>query len=829
MSAQNTQFFTIVARNYSAHAAVLGETLARWHGDAEFTVWVLDPGPVPSPIKNFHFRNVRECVRDDALYQQMWTQYDILELSTAVKPAAFRQHFNEGFERVIYLDPDIMLFRPLNEVMEALDKGACGVLIPHILTPLPRDNKLPSDIDIMRSGTFNLGFLALRPSEDSDAFLAWWWKWLQTHSSSDHSTGLFTDQKWINFVPAFWPSFYILRDTTYNVAYWNLHERALTKQEDQWLVNGRPLAFYHFSGFDWRTPTILSKHQTRFEVRKNSPLKNMLAQYVQRLQAYDVADVSGLPLPALTFDDGVAFDRVCQRCMQAAEEQGITFPSTLSTGKGSFRAWLSNVGVGKRFPNYIYGIFLLRPDVQQQMSNASLRSMATWMRQYGIAEMNLDRRLIEECLGYAYNPPKSVNYVGYLSSELGLGEGARSIIGAMRSVGIEISLIDISNHSSNRAKDTSVTKHASRGLTTAPINVYHFNADQLPNVVNTVGLPGTGQGYYNIGFWAWETLEFPDQWVDSFKLLNEVWVNSEFVAKSISKKSPVPVVVVPDVVEVPRIEADRSMFGLPTDEFIFLFTFDFHSILERKNPLAAIQAFKAAFAPSDPVRLVIKSMNGENYLEMYRQVRAAAEGMRVTFIDRSLSTDRRFQLMQVCDAYVSLHRAEGFGRGMAEAMAFGKPVIATGWSGNMEFMSAHNSLPVDFTLNPLVKAAGPYPAGTIWADASILDAADKLRRVWQDEALRAHIAERAPRDIAEGFSSPVVGKIIKERMSVISDRRRSSDIQTREPLRRLLAADVSSHPLHYVRYVPRTMRLLQTRGMDGVKEKIREHVRARKS
>jgi glycosyltransferase involved in cell wall biosynthesis len=399
----------------------------------------------------------------------------------------------------------------------------------------------------------------------------------------------------------------------------------------------------------------------------------------------------------------------------------------------------------------------------------------------------------------------------------------------MSAAGIEVSHLDVSHLTVHRAKDKSLVKDGSRRLTSAPINVYHVNADQLPLVLKEVGLPGTGQGYYNIGFWAWETLEFPDQWIGSFELVNEVWVNSEFVAKSISKKSPVPVVVVHDVVEVPCIQADRSLFGLPSDEFIFLFTFDFHSILERKNPMAAIQAFKAAFSPNEPVRLVIKSMNGEHDLEKYRQVRAAAAGMRVTFLDGSLSTDRRFQLMQVCDAYVSLHRAEGFGRGMAEAMAYGKPVIATGWSGNMEFMTAYNSLPVDFTLNPLPKAAGPYPAGTIWADASIPDAADKLRTVWQDEALRARIAVRAPRDIEAMLGTTAVGTIMHERLSVISERRGSSDHLIREPLRRLLVADVSSHPLHYARYLLKAARLLQTQGVVGVKGKIVEHIRARTS
>jgi glycosyltransferase involved in cell wall biosynthesis len=306
-------------------------------------------------------------------------------------------------------------------------------------------------------------------------------------------------------------------------------------------------------------------------------------------------------------------------------------------------------------------------------------------------------------------------------------------------------------------------------------------------------------------------------------------VNSAFVAKSIGKKSPVPVVIIPDVVEVPHVEADRSLFGLSPDEFIFLFTFDFFSIEERKNPRAALQAFRAAFSPDEPVRLVVKSMHGESQIEKYQQLRALADGMRVTFIDEPISAERRFQLMEVCDAYISLHRAEGFGRGMAEAMAYGKPVIATGWSGNMEFMNAHNSLPVDFTLRPLAKTAGPYPAGTIWADANIADAAEKLRRVWQDEALRAQLAERAPRDIDAMLGVATIAQIIKERLTWIQGQIKPEGNHVREQLKQLLAGDVRAHPLHYVRYLPKAARTLQSEGMGGLKEKMRGHVRSRTS
>lgn len=830
MGSQKIQFFTICARNYAAQAAALAESIQRWHSDAIFTVWLLDPGSVPSAMNNLQFRYVRECV-DDELYYQMLVRYNVLELSTAVKPAVFMKHFAEDSQRVIYIDPDILLFRPLKEVIDALDSGACGVLTPHMLSPLPHDNKHPDDLDILRSGTFNLGFLALQVSKDSEAFLEWWWKWLQTQCYSDPSTGIFTDQRWVDFADVFWPSFYVLRDATYNVAYWNLHERTLMKRDEQWLINEKPLAFFHFSGFDVHTPTVLSKHQTRIVTKKHSPLREILEHYAHRLQAYKAEEASSLPLPKITFDDEVLFDVVCQRSLKIAEEQKINFTSILASGKGSFRSWLSSVEVGQKFPNYVLGIFLLRPDVEQAMRGATLDTVAHWMRQFGISELKLDPRLIDECLGYAHTTPNLVNYVGYISAELGIGEAARGYLRAMNAVGIESSQIDVSSMALHKAKDMSLVKNTRRGLTSANINVYHVNADQLLPVMDKVGLPRPSKGQYNIGLWAWESLDFPDQWTNRFELVNEIWVGSRFMASGIAKKSSVPVVVVPYVIEIPKIEAHRSLFGLAPDEFIFLFTFDFLSIVERKNPLATIAAFRAAFAPSDPVRLVIKSMNGEHRPEMYRELKQATEGMRVTFMDASISTDRRYQLLQVCDAYISLHRAEGFGLGMAEAMAYGKPVIATGWSGNMDFMTAHNSMPVDFVLRPLARAAGPYAAGTIWAEPSTEDAAQKLRAVWQDEELRDRIARRGSRDIAEQFSPSVVGKLIKERVEVITEQSRASELyyppHRFKRMRYVLLTDLGSHPVDYIRSVPKAVGTLQRQGMSGIKEQLKLRLHSR--
>ena len=191
------------------------------------------------------------------------------------------------------------------------------------------------------------------------------------------------------------------------------------------------------------------------------------------------------------------------------------------------------------------------------------------------------------------------------------------------------------------------------------------------------------------------------------------------------RKFPLPVVVpsVPDGVP-------RAALGLPEDRFVFLFVYDFLSTVERKNPLGLIDAYTRAFGPDDGTALVLKSINGEKHLEQLEQVRAAAAGRPDVFVlDEYLSPTHHSALLGHCDAYVSLHRSEGFGLDMAAAMGLGKPVIATRYSGNLEFMDDATSYLVDYELEPIGPGCEPYPADSRWASPRLDHAAELMRRV----------------------------------------------------------------------------------------------------
>lgn len=367
--------------------------------------------------------------------------------------------------------------------------------------------------------------------------------------------------------------------------------------------------------------------------------------------------------------------------------------------------------------------------------------------------------------------PRGVNYAGFLGAALGLGEAARGYVEALRAQGFDVRSVDADEVIPGRGRNGSAS---GRGpLSPAdfphPVNIVHINPDLLHNFWHHAGA-GFFRNRFTVGIWAWETPVFPREWTDRFDLVDEIWVGGSYMARGISMASPVPVLVMPHVVEAPDVPADRSRFRLEPDEFIFLFSFDFHSSPLRKNPQAVISAFKKAFDPREPARLVIKSINGASRPDKLRELKEACGGHRVTFMDQVLTGEDRSRLLASSDCFVSLHRAEGFGLGIAEAMAGGKPVIATGWSGNMDFMNQGNSFPVKFSLAPLEEDDPPYRKGPLWAVPDIDDAAARMRLVYDDRGLARRVGEAAAEHLRSHNSSQVIGAMISSRLELISGR-----------------------------------------------------------
>lgn len=360
-----------------------------------------------------------------------------------------------------------------------------------------------------------------------------------------------------------------------------------------------------------------------------------------------------------------------------------------------------------------------------------------------------------------------INLAGYAKGEFGVGQSVRCAASALDAAGIPFMIVDFNEGSCARTDDVTWA-HKISGKHDHAINVMHINADQMPVAYSQFG-EAFFKGRYNIGYWAWELPEFPDRWVQAFAYVDEVWSPSRFCASSIGAKSPVPVLAMPHAIRFSASpDASRSRFGLPDGRFLFLTMYDMNSFQDRKNPEGAIQAFMTAFAGDSSVGLVVKTQNTSFRPGEYARLKAAAEkAPGIYLIDRTLTRQDIYDLESLVDCFVSLHRSEGFGLGLAECMYLGKPVVGTAWSGNMDFMNHRNSCLVDYHLTEIKRDAGPYRRGQIWAEPHVDDAAQHMAHLVKDRSYRERIARAAAKTMREEFSPDAVGALYQKRLTAI--------------------------------------------------------------
>ncbi len=357
-----------------------------------------------------------------------------------------------------------------------------------------------------------------------------------------------------------------------------------------------------------------------------------------------------------------------------------------------------------------------------------------------------------------------INLIGYSRSETGMGESCRLAARAIESAELPFGIlpVDLDNLANTDLSWAHMEIHAPFYKT----NLIHVNAPEMPIVAERFG-PDLFRDRLNIGYWHWELPEFPDEYLPGLDLVDEIWVPTRFVRDSIVAKTTKPTIVIPHGVHVEDLPGfmNRHWFGLPGDRFLFLCMYDSYSIKARKNPQAVIEAFRRLTARHRlPAELVVK-INHPTETET-ATLREQLEGVpNVRIIDRVLDRTEAKALIRCADCLVSLHRSEGFGLPLAEAMYLGKPVIGTNWSGNTDFMNASNSGVVNYRLVRLGQDYGPYRAHQVWADPDLDHAAHLMRMMATDNAWRETIAKAGQATIRSRFSPQVAGNLIKIRLN----------------------------------------------------------------
>ncbi len=363
---------------------------------------------------------------------------------------------------------------------------------------------------------------------------------------------------------------------------------------------------------------------------------------------------------------------------------------------------------------------------------------------------------------------EGVLFVGYVEASLGLGQALRGTLTALASSSLLHAIYPFNRHVESRfiglfKAHLYDQHHAYR------VNVFEMAPDQLGAAVGELGSWRT-KGNRNILKGYWELPEVPMDWRPALAGMDEIWAPSRFVADAFGRAFTGPITLVPPPVDTSReVCYDRAHFGLPADPFTFLFTFDYASFTARKNPLGVLQAFARAFTRGDTVGLVIKSVgSGRSSPRIKAAIdEACAADPRITVLDAVMSRDEQVSLIDVADCYVSLHRSEGFGLGMAEAMSLGKPVIATDHSGNVDFLSDRTGFPVAFSLRALRHGEYPFSGGQHWAEPDLDSAVEQMRRVVGDPDERRRRARAGQAHIVAHYGADAVRHAIETRVSAI--------------------------------------------------------------
>ncbi len=363
-----------------------------------------------------------------------------------------------------------------------------------------------------------------------------------------------------------------------------------------------------------------------------------------------------------------------------------------------------------------------------------------------------------------------ITIIGHPWAPIGMGEQLRSHVHACNAVHLHHHIFDIFRYA-QRTDQAHTQLLGELEITIPPggIRIFHINGDEVDRVIEAFeARGGVFADGYNIIVPAWELPAYPKTWALNLQKFNEVWALSHFIADSLATAGLKSHFIGQAIEFPPGPMLPRRHFGIRESAFVLLHFFDLSSYASRKNPEAVLDLF-ARIRAEDPfrdVQLVLKVKNGEQAAEEWAA--GVAGDPQIKVISTPLDTFGVKSLINACDVFVSLHRAEGFGRGLGEAMGLGRLALGTGWSGNVDFMTAENSLLVDHERVKLRRDEYPFWRGQSWADADVAHAHTLLRPILDDPTRGASLARRGQAEALMSHGNRAVGLRLLTRLRTIA-------------------------------------------------------------
>jgi len=773
---------TIVSGRDIAKARLLARQYLRHHPRSRFSILLADPSDDTAGVP----KGARLLLPSDlGVGEEELGVLGALHGPAALPYALMPRLFATVAEPCVYVGPTTVVHGPLTELEEALGASEV-VVVPTLLAPLPDDGARPTYGDVLdQIGVIDRSVLGWRPGVLGDALLE---QWPAVLADADPIVkgrpNVF--QRWLDSLPASLSGVHVLRHPGYAVAYWNIETRPIAQEGREVVAGDAPLRLLNLHGFDPDRPDLIAKGQTRVRLSEDPILARLVVEQAQALREAGWRHDDGRPSWS-SLPDGADFSFLMRLLYRKGHEEGaLTLSPFTPTGKDEFYAWLNQPaerGAAAGLTRYLHALWAQDPQLHgayPQLDGPDGIGFAGWTWVFArdaIPESLLPPKpdfVREQEKGEARRrvprPPWGVNVAGFFTSELGLGEAARLLVGALDAARVPaLPLQGMLLPPSRQGAEFSSVLPAESPY---PVSILCMNGDAVPVFAREVG-DDFFHDRYTIALWWWELGELPDDWSGAFEYLDEVWVATEHIYQAVAASSPVPVTKVPLPVSLPPIiPYSRAELGLP-EGFLFLFVYDYHSTSARKNPLGVIDAFKRAFPEGSGASLVLKSINHENLPEHHEAVAvAAADHADIHLVSRYVSADQKNAMLASCDCYVSLHRSEGFGLTPAEAMYLGKPVIATSYGGVVDFMTSDNSYLVPHGMVQVGPDAHPYPPGAWWAEPDVEKAAELMRHVVARPEEAAEIGRQAARDIRGSNSPAAAGGAMKRRLEAVYETQR---------------------------------------------------------
>lgn len=364
---------------------------------------------------------------------------------------------------------------------------------------------------------------------------------------------------------------------------------------------------------------------------------------------------------------------------------------------------------------------------------------------------------------------RGINLIGPLDRISGLGVSARGYLEGLRLAGVPHIGTNPRPLDFPRQSSISEPLNLPPFLDDARINIVHMNADTLPTIMKNGG-ESLFRDRYNIAVWYWELPTLLPEWQMWMKHFHEFWAPTSFIAETLGRSTNKRVTLLPPYLpHLRHLQRDTAQHA-PARNFVYCF--DTNSVLERKNPVALLEAFQRACpanGPYDDVTLTLKITYPDHSAPEVRQLYKTAESdRRVRIIDQLLSDAELFELMGTATAYVSPHRSEGLGLTVVEAMAASVPVITLPFGGLSRFISPETAFPVSYQLVELAKDHFPYPQGFVWADPDLDSLTENLRLVLEHPEEATCRARSARRQVMDYFCSPLLIESYREQLQRLS-------------------------------------------------------------